>query len=60
MYTCGSLSTQQIQKVLRHLAVFAPTRVDATVINRKWSMTIDRHMHWSADQGEAWSSWVGR
>jgi S-adenosylmethionine/arginine decarboxylase-like enzyme len=60
IYTCGSLNSQQIQKVLRHLSVFGPTRVDATVINRKWSMTVDRHMHWSADDGEAWNHWVSR
>lgn len=60
IYTCGSLSPQQIQKVLRHLSVFGPTRVDATIINRKWSMTIDRHIHWSVDGGEPWGHWVRR
>jgi hypothetical protein len=38
---------------------FRPTRVDATVINRKWSLTIDRHMHWSADDGIGWGEWLG-
>ncbi len=60
IYTCGSLSFQQIQKVLHHLSVFEPTRVDATVINRKISLAIDHHMHWSEETGEEWSVWVSR
>lgn len=59
IYTCGSLSAADIAKVLHHLTVFGPTRVDATVLNRKWSLTIDRHMHWSEDdQTTPWVPWV--
>lgn len=58
IYTCGSLSTAQIQKILHHLTVYEPTRVDATVLNRKWSLTIDRHLHWSSDLDQSWVDWI--
>ena len=58
LYTCGSLRKSQIQKILEHLSVFHPTRADITVLNRRWSLSIDRHMHWSADDGTAWTAWV--
>ena len=58
IYTCGSLTTHQIQKVLHHLTSYQPTRLDATLLNRKWSLAIDRHWHWSADEGLPWTSWI--
>jgi S-adenosylmethionine/arginine decarboxylase-like enzyme len=58
IYTCGSLSSTQIQTVLDRLSIFGPTRVDATVVNRKLSMAIDKHMHWSEDDGVMWGHWL--
>lgn len=58
IYTCGSLSPAAIRRVLHHLTIYHPTRADVTVLNRKWSLTIDRHMHWSADEGRPWSTWI--
>jgi S-adenosylmethionine/arginine decarboxylase-like enzyme len=58
IYTCGSLNTRQIQKVLHHLTYYHPTRVDATILNRKWSLAIEKHWHWSADDGTSWIDWI--
>ncbi len=58
LYTCGSLRKHQIQKILQHLSVFLPTRTDLTVLNRRWSLSIDRHNHWSADNGVPWDDWI--
>ena len=58
IYTCGSLTTSQIQKVLHHLSKYKPTRLDATLLNRKWSLAIDKHWHWSADEDASWSKWI--
>ncbi len=58
LYTCGSLRKHQIQKILHHLSVFRPTRADITVLNRRWSLSIDRHSHWSVEAGPSWSTWL--
>ncbi len=58
IYTCGSLNTRQIQKVLHHLTHYQPTRMDATILNRKWSLAIEKHWHWSADEDQPWTKWV--
>lgn len=50
IYTCGILTLQQIHKVLHHLTQFHPTHVDITLLNRKWSLTIDRHMKWDLSE----------
>jgi S-adenosylmethionine/arginine decarboxylase-like enzyme len=57
IYTCGNMSMQQIHKVLHHLSVFKPTHVDATLLNRKWSLTIDKHIKWDLSQGP-WTQWL--
>ena len=59
IYTCGSLSGQQIRQILHHLTTYGPTRADVTVLNRKWSLSIDRHMHWNEDKDLLhWTEWV--
>lgn len=58
LYTCGSLRKHQIQKIMQHLSIFKPTRADITVLNRRWSLSIDRHTHWSADNGTSWYTWI--
>jgi S-adenosylmethionine/arginine decarboxylase-like enzyme len=54
LYTCGSLSGWQIQKVLSHLTQFEPTHCDVTVLNRKWSLAINKHIKWDASN----TSWA--
>lgn len=61
LYTCGELSRADIRRVLHHLTVFRPTRVDVTVLNRKWSLAVDRHSRWIEEKGgESWPAWVER
>jgi S-adenosylmethionine/arginine decarboxylase-like enzyme len=60
LYTCGELSRADIRRVLHHLTGFQPTRADVTVLNRKWSLAIDRHQHWSEEGSETWPAWVER
>lgn len=59
LYTCGTLSLQQIQKILHHLTRFHPTHVDATLLNRKYSLTVERKMIWDSVRSKAgWVKWV--
>lgn len=58
IYTCGSLQTSQIQKVLHHFTQYGPTRVDATILNRKWSLSIEKHWHLSAGEDPSWDHWI--
>lgn len=58
IYTCGALTSENIQRVLHHLTPYGPTRADVTVLNRKWSLAIDKHLHWSAEDGEQWVNWI--
>jgi S-adenosylmethionine/arginine decarboxylase-like enzyme len=53
IYTCGTLSKAQIKKVLKRLTEFGPTHLDATLVNRKMSMSIDSQMKWDSSD----SSW---
>jgi len=58
LYTCGALSGHQLRHVLHHLSHYGPTHVDLTVLNRKWSLSIDRHLKWSDQEGLSWAKWV--
>jgi len=59
LYTCGTLNLQQIQKILHHLTRFHPTHVDATLLNRKYSLTVERKMIWDeARSGSPWVKWI--
>ena len=57
IYTCGTLTMNQIHKVLHHLTQFKPTHVDITLLNRKWSLTIERHMRWDISESE-WTDFL--
>jgi S-adenosylmethionine/arginine decarboxylase-like enzyme len=57
IYTCGSLNTTKIHKALTHLSAFEPTHVDATILNRKWSLAIEKHMQWNGEKS-TWSEWL--
>ncbi len=58
IYTCGSLTVRDVQKVIRHLTCYTPTRVDATILNRQVSLAIEKHWHWSADNDIPWLDWI--
>lgn len=59
LYTCGTLSKKQIKQVLQNLTRFGPTHVDASLINRKTSMSIDSHMKWDASDS-SWEAFCGK
>jgi S-adenosylmethionine/arginine decarboxylase-like enzyme len=67
VYTCGKLTTKQIGIILQALARFDPTHADVTLLNRRWSLNVERHDKWDADTGGAsdngnikrsWSQWI--
>jgi S-adenosylmethionine/arginine decarboxylase-like enzyme len=58
IYTCGTLSTHNIGKVLHHLTPYRPSYVDVTLIDRSMGLTIDRHMHWNSEKGQTWIDWL--
>lgn len=53
VYTCGSLTKQEIQKVLQHLTQFGPTHLDAFLLNRKRGLKVDLALTWDVSD----SSW---
>jgi S-adenosylmethionine/arginine decarboxylase-like enzyme len=58
IYTCGTLSTHNIGKVLHHLTIYRPVYADVTLIDRSRGLTIDRHMHWNSEKGQDWTEWL--
>ena len=58
IYTCGTLSTRNIGKVLHHLTCYRPVYADVTLIDRSKGLTIDRHMHWNSEEGQNWVNWL--
>jgi len=59
IYTCGTLTSRQVGRVLHHLTQYGPAYADITILNRNWGLTIDRHFHWSSEsQGESWATWL--
>ena len=59
LYTCGTLSLKQLQHILRHLTVYKPTHVNATLLNRNYDMTLERQLLWDTKQKQgSWSEWV--
>lgn len=57
IYTCGPLTKHNIYNILHNLSVFEPTHINATLINRKYGMTIDQQIKWDKHQ-EPWSEWL--
>jgi len=57
LYTCGKLSLGQIQKILRHLTHYHPTHVNATILNRNLSLTVENQIVWDGVES-SWSDWV--
>lgn len=59
LYTCGTLTHYQISRVLHHLTKYEPTHVNSTLLNRKYSLTIDNHMTWDVNKNKVtWANWI--
>ena len=61
VYTCSSLSSKQIAIILNEISRFEPTHANITLLNRKWSLTIERQDTWSSSESNknsSWSKWV--
>lgn len=59
LYTCGSLSLHSIRHILHHLTRFGPTHVNATLLNRNYSLTLERQLLWDATRSHSnWADWV--
>lgn len=57
VYTCGTLNSKQIKTILTELSRFEPTHADITLLNRKWSLIIDRHDRYDQKMG-SWALWI--
>jgi S-adenosylmethionine/arginine decarboxylase-like enzyme len=57
IYTCGSLTLEHIHKVMHHLTRFKPLHVNATLLNRNYSLTLERQLKWDAAEKD-WETWV--
>jgi S-adenosylmethionine/arginine decarboxylase-like enzyme len=61
IYTCGNLTNGDIIAALELLEEYEPTHVDITLLNRKWSLSISRHMVWDLGDGsENWREWIDK
>lgn len=58
IYTCGKLTPQQIFHVLKFLEAYKVTHADITLLNRKWSLTIEKHEKWDIMDGSTWTQWI--
>jgi len=58
LYTCGSLTLRHIQKILHHLTKFQPTHVNATLLNRNYSLTLERQLLWDQKGERTWIQWL--
>jgi S-adenosylmethionine/arginine decarboxylase-like enzyme len=57
VYTCGTLNSKQIKTILTELSRFEPTHADITLLNRKWSLIVDKHDRYEEKNG-SWASWI--
>ena len=58
VYTCVKLTSKQIGIILHALSRFNPTHADVTLLNRKWSLIVDKHDRWDEDAKCSWSQWI--
>lgn len=58
IYTCGSLTLRHIHKIMHHLSRFEPTHVNATLLNRNYSLTLERQLMWDRAGKIRWTKWV--
>lgn len=59
IYTCGSMSLHNIQQIFHHLTHYQPTHVNATILNRNYSLTLERQLLWD-NSSSAWTDWIER
>lgn len=57
IYTCGKLTLKNIERILHHLTRFEPTHANVTLLNRKYSLTLERQLLWD-ESDRAWKEWV--
>jgi len=57
LYTCGTLPLTRIQKILHHLTVYQPTHVNATVLNRNTSLSVESRSVWDGRKS-SWVDWI--
>jgi S-adenosylmethionine/arginine decarboxylase-like enzyme len=60
LYTCGSLTQEQIARVLHHLTQYGPTAAEITLLNRKRGLAIEKHTRWCIEEQGPWSRWLRR
>lgn len=61
VYTCGSMTLHHIQKILHHLTHYQPTHVNATLLNRNYSLTLERQLLWdmnATNKARTWAKWI--
>ena len=59
VYTCGTLNSKQIKTILTELSRFEPTHADVTLLNRKWSLVVDRQDRYDEKVKHiSWASWI--
>ena len=59
LYTCGNLNSQQISRILHHLSAYKPTHANISLLNRKYSLTLERQLLWGAAVNKmSWAQWV--
>ena len=59
IYTCGELSLKNIQQIFHHLTHYRPTHVNATLLNRNYSLTLERQLLWD-NTSQPWVNWIDR
>ena len=59
VYTCSSLNNKQISVLLNELGRFQPTHANVTLLNRKWSLIIEKQDRWELSKNStSWAQWV--
>lgn len=58
VYTCGKLRPSQIATILQALSRFNPTHADITLLNRRWSLKLEKHDTWDGDTHPSWAEWI--
>jgi S-adenosylmethionine/arginine decarboxylase-like enzyme len=59
VYTCSELNNKQISILLNELGRFEPTHANVTLLNRKWSLSIDKQDRYDSTKNNcSWAEWV--
>jgi S-adenosylmethionine/arginine decarboxylase-like enzyme len=58
VYTCGTLSVDQVRRIMHHLTQYVPYHVDITLLNRNSTLKVERHMKWDLAEGEGWQEFL--